>query len=101
MAKDELRVIAQYEQRQRGCQYCIDVTTKLYEGQRRTACPFQQCPYTVLDKYKSFEEFMESEDGKIPVTEYFSTVPAVYELSTFPHAPRGIFRDNGDFKMHL
>ena len=97
----EPRVLPSYEKRQRGCLECLHVTTKKHEGEKRNACPFSQCPYPVLDKYKTYEEFMESEDSKIFVTEFFSTIPSAYELGTFPHAPKGIFEDKGDFKMHL
>lgn len=44
---------------------------------------------------------MASEDSKIFVTEFFSTVPTVYELGAYPHAPKGIFEDKGDFKIRL
>ena len=97
----ENRVLPSYEKKQHGCQYCLHVTTKRHEGEIRNACPFKECPYKVLDKYKSYEEFMASEDSKIFVTEFFSTVPGAYELGAFPHAPKGIFEDKGDFKMHL
>lgn len=95
------RVLPGFEKKQRGCQYCDDVTTLRYEGQIRNACPFSKCPYEVLDKYRTYEQYMESEDSKIFVTEFFSTVPSAYELGSFPHAPKGIFEDKGDFKMHL
>lgn len=44
---------------------------------------------------------MASDDSKIFATEYFQTIPCLYELSTFSHAPKGIFEDKGDFKMHF
>ncbi len=101
MANEELRILPQYVQTQRGCQYCLHVTTTEFEGRMRTACPFEKCPFVVLDKYKNYEEFMESEDCKLLVTEFFSTVPCMYELCQFPHAPKGIFSDKGDFKKHF
>ena len=97
----ENRLLASFEKKQRGCVNCLHVTSLRHNGEIRNACPFPQCPYTVLDKYKSYEEFMESEDSKIYVTEFFSTVPGVYELGAYSHAPQGIFADKGDFKMHL
>lgn len=95
------RVLPGFEKKQRGCQYCLHVTTLRHNGEIRNACPFTECPFDVLNKYKTYEEFMASEDSKIFVNEYFSTVPSVYELSCLSHAPRGIFEDKGDFKMHL
>lgn len=70
-----MRVIALSEKKQRGCQYCTNVTTVRHEGMMRTACPYDECPYKVLDKYKSYEEYMESEDCKIMVDEFFKSFP--------------------------
>ena len=95
------RMLAAYEKKQRGCIYCLHVTTVRYNGEIRNACPFEECPYEVLSKYKTYEQFMASEDSKIFATEYFSTVPSMFELGAFPHAPKGIFEDKGDFKIHL
>ena len=30
-----------------------------------TNCPYDECPYHVLDKYETYEEYVESEDSKI------------------------------------
>lgn len=95
------RILHLFEKRQRGCQYCLHVTEYRMSGKFRNACPFDKCPYEILDKYNSYEEFMKSEDSMILVNEFFSTVPSVYELSCLSHAPKGIFEDRGDFKMYL
>lgn len=95
------RVLPGFEKKQRGCQYCLHVTEFRLRGKFRNACPFDECPYEILDKFKTYEEFMASEESKIFVNEFFSTVPSVYELSCLSHAPKGIFEDRGDFKMHL
>ena len=95
------RILPLFERRQRGCQYCLHVSEVRYGGKFRNACPLEKCPYEILDKYQSYEEFMASEDSQIFVTEFFSSVPAVYELSCMSHAPKGIFEDKGDFKMHF
>jgi hypothetical protein len=55
---------------------------KSYSGKSHTACPFYQCPYTVLEKYSSYEEFMASEDSKILVDEFFVSISRVFESST-------------------
>lgn len=102
MADDNnMRLISLREKKQRGCECCLDMKPTEIESRIRTACPFAKCPYEVLDKYKTYEEFMESEDSMILATEYFTTIASCYELSQFPHAPKGIFEDKGDFKMHL
>ena len=77
-----MRVICLAEKKQRGCQYCANVTAKSSKGELRTACPFYKCPYTVLEKYKSYEEFLASEDSKIMVNEFFITIARVFESST-------------------
>ena len=95
------RILGFPEKKQRGCSYCLDVTLVRNGSELRNACPYSKCPYGVLDKYKTYEEFMASEDSLIRVSEYFSTLPSLYELSAMSHAPKGIFEDKGDFKMHL
>lgn len=97
---NEKRVLGATEKKQRGCQYCLHVTSKRHEGQIRNACPFIKCPYEVLDKYKTYEEFMESEDSKILVEEFFTSVAGCYELSSCEHTPKRIFSD-GDSKTNL
>jgi hypothetical protein len=89
-----------YEKKQRGCQYCQDMKVKRFNGDTRTACPFIECPYTVLDKYKIYEEFMASEDSKILVNEFFKTVATVYELSSKPCKTKCLFSD-GDARIGL
>ena len=93
------RIVPCFEKKQRGCIYCIHSTRKIRRGENRTACPFGECPYTVLDKYNTYEEFMASEDSKILVEQFFSTVASVYDLS-MPRTPKKVFSD-GDSRMHL
>lgn len=95
-----MRPVPLYEKKQRGCQYCKDMCVKVYGKETRTACPFAECPYTVLDKYNSYEEFMASEDSKILVTEFFHTVATVYELSANPSKTKCLFSD-GDSRIGL
>ena len=93
-----LRCIPLHEKKQRGCQYCKDVQVKWFKGDTHTACPFYECPYTVLDKYKTYEEFMASEDSKILVNEFFKTVATVYEFSANPCKTKVLFSD-GDGRI--
>jgi hypothetical protein len=62
-------------------------------GQNQTSCPFDECPFSVLDKYNSYEEFMASEDSKIMVTHFFETVASIYELSANPSKTKCLFSD--------
>lgn len=95
-----MRPVPLYEKKQRGCQYCKDVEKENFGKGLCTACPFEECPYTVLDKYKTYEEFMASEDSKILVTEFFKTVATVYELSANPSKTKCLFSD-GDSRIGL
>ena len=94
------RFVSLYEKKQRGCLYCIHSTRKMKRGENRTACPFEECPYSVLDKYNSYEEFMASEDSKILVTEFFKTVATVYEFSASPCKTKVLFSD-GDGRIGI
>ena len=95
------RLLTSFEKKQRGCSYCLHVDVVRLSCGIRNVCPYAECPYEVLEKYRTYEDYMASEDSLIMVNEYFSTLPSIYELSTFSHAPKGIFEDKGDFKMHL
>jgi hypothetical protein len=76
------------------------VTSARRRGANQTACPFDECPFEVLDKYNSYEEFMESEDSKIMVNEFFKTVATIYELSASPAKTKCLFSD-GDSRIGI
>ena len=88
-----MRPVLYLEKNQRGCKYCLHMKNVPYSGTTRTLCPFLECPYTVLDKYNTYEEFMASEDSKILVNEFFATVATVYELSANPAKTKCLFSD--------
>lgn len=46
-----MHLITDREIKQRGCEYCID------KGERSRICPYDNCPYTVLDGYKNYAEY--------------------------------------------
>lgn len=97
--KTKMRKVLGCEKKQRGCQYCADMKLGRFDGESRTCCPFAKCPYHVLDKYDSYEEFMASEDSKIMVTEFFTSIASCYELAS----SRKVNRDfsDGDYRVHL
>ncbi len=95
-----MRVLTLYEKKKHGCPYCLNVTTLRAGGEIRNACPFDKCQYPVLDKYESYEDFMASEDSKILVTEFFTSVAGCYEKSACEHTPNRIFSD-GDARLHI
>ena len=74
------RVLHLSERKQRGCAYCLHVVYKDVKGVSRLACSFDKCPYQVLEKYKTYEEFLASEDSKILVDEFFQTAACDHEL---------------------
>ena len=94
---EQNRAIKSHERKKRGCQYCLHVTTMRHYGEIRNACPFEVCPYEVLDKYDTYEEFMASEDSKIMVTEFFSSVASCYELSSSTHSPTRSYSDGDNW----
>ena len=93
-----MRVIPKFENKKRGCQYCLHAETKRFCGQIRIFCPHGECPYYVLDKYETYEKFMASQDSLILVGEFFTTIPSCYELQKSSIAPRRIFSD-GDQRV--
>ena len=96
MAKAK-RILSFREKRQRGCAYCKNVG-KIRDGKAmRYGCPFDECPYHILDKHKTYEDFMASEDSKILVNEFFSSVATAYEMASF-HKPNRICSDGSQRK---
>ena len=95
-----MRVVPYFEKTQRGCPYCLHMNVKNFSGTTRTACPYDECPFIVLDKYNTYEEFMASEDSKILVNEFFATVATVYEFSANPCKTKCLFSD-GDARVHF
>ena len=85
------RIIHLYERKKRGCVYCQNFVPGRYKGSNRIACPFDKCPYRVLDKHETYEEFMASEDCKILVDGFFSTVASCYELGNGNATVRQIY----------
>lgn len=61
-----MRKLTIREIRHRGCYYCEKRVDKWNEaeGCNRSNCPYEECPYRILDKFDTYEEFMESEDCK-------------------------------------
>ena len=66
----------------------------------QTSCPHDECPYKVLDKYETYEDYMKSEDSKILVDEFFQTVADCYVLSAHNKKPVSNNSD-GDYKVSL
>lgn len=87
-----MRVVPVFEKKQRGCVYCNEAQTTKSKGCRRCGCPHDVCPYEILDKYESYEQFMASQDSKIPVESFFQTVASCYELANENATVKDVFR---------
>lgn len=62
-----MRIVDNREKVKRGCSYCLDYQKKRYQGERRYVCIHNECPYHVLDKYKSYREYLKKEAPNIPL----------------------------------
>lgn len=52
-----------------------------------------KCPYTVLDKYETYDEFIASEDSVILVPEFFASIADCYRLGKISNKPQRMFSD--------
>lgn len=70
-----MRKLSKNEVYKRGCLYCMDMTSTAaqYGNYSTKSCPYEECPYKVLDKYETYKDFMKSEDSKILVDEFFDS----------------------------
>jgi hypothetical protein len=93
--------VPNFEKKKRGCIYCKHVVKKKRGKAWRANCPFDECPYHVLDGYKTFDEFMASEDSRIQVAEFFQTVPSVYELGSSNYSKPKWLCSDGDQRNSL
>lgn len=87
-----MRTVPNFERKKRGCGFCKDGAGEMHGKVWKVACPFSECPYRVLDKYKTYDEFLKSEDSKILVTEFFSTIASAYELASH-HSRNHLYSD--------
>lgn len=60
-----MRIVKVKERRQRGCEYCADA-----KGKKVIKCPYDKCPYKVLDKYDNYYDYLKSNDAMLPRLEY-------------------------------
>lgn len=63
-----MRFLRVAEVKQRGCKYCTHckrTTGRRIKGELNIQCPFDECPYHELDKYKSYSQYLKSDESKI------------------------------------
>lgn len=75
-----MRFLKIAEKKKRGCEYCAD-NVKMFIRHHRTLCPYEECPYTVLDKYDTYEEFLKSKDSKVDVAGLFCNESGDWRLT--------------------
>ena len=63
-----MRRIMRKERVQRGCAYCMFSVMKSWGGSNWRHCPYDECPYRELDKYKTYREYLEKEGLNIRLT---------------------------------
>jgi hypothetical protein len=70
-----MRLLAAGEKKKRGCEWCAELGKKFdaHRGGMRLACPHRACPYTVLDKYDTYEDFLQSKESGINITALLDT----------------------------
>lgn len=66
-----MRELEKKEIRKRGCDFCMDMKVgrkkKIYPKSTGfymkmvKKCPYEKCPYTALDKYDTYGEFLKNE----------------------------------------
>ena len=96
-----MRVIPPFEKKKRGCIYCQDMQLTRNKGVKRCGCPHDECPFNVLDKYDTYEQFMASEDSKIMVDGFFHTVASCYELANENAKTFSVYRDACNTRLNF
>lgn len=51
------RIVTQAERDQRGCQYCE-------ESRNGWMCPYEVCPYTEMDGFTKYQDYLKSTGGE-------------------------------------
>lgn len=63
-----MRRLTKTEVKKRGCEYCAHHTG-------RWNCPYEECPYKVLDKYSTYGQFLKSKDSIVYGLEIWNGKP--------------------------
>lgn len=58
---NNFRPLRQKEMNKRGCVYCLDMTVVKLRGRggRKLCCTHPKCPYRILDRFKTYEDFIK------------------------------------------
>ena len=62
-----MRKLTKLEMQQRGCHYCENRVNEWNAawGCYRSKCPHESCPYGILDKFDTYDAFVESKDCRL------------------------------------
>lgn len=89
-----MRYLKKHTIKKRGCDFCLDMAvTKGEDKKPHKTCMHDTCPYKVLDKYETYEEFMQSEDSRILVGQFFETAAKCYTMGKITKKPQRMFSD--------
>jgi hypothetical protein len=88
----EVRKQTKVEIIKRGCEWCTDrKRARSTDGVVRYGCIHSKCPYTILDKYETYDEFLDSDDSRIITPEFFRTSADCYELAQVRDNPYHLY----------
>lgn len=62
-----MKYLSECEPEKRGCYYhCTDTRLiSVGKGNFRRYCIHEKCPYRILDKYETYEDYLKSPDSRI------------------------------------
>lgn len=88
-----MRRLTKADMKQRGCDVCLDKTMIRENNKNHDVCKHEKCPYTVLDNYETYDEFLASKESRILVENFFSQVANCYTLGSISSKPQRMFSD--------
>lgn len=70
-----MRILNSKEKKKRGCECCTDCKRKKIKAETKYIilfmCSHDSCPYHELDKYDTYDDFLQSEDARLPFDRLF------------------------------
>lgn len=96
-----VRLLKKFEKKQRGCDFCLDHRVWKDDADKpHFACIHNECPYKVLDKYETYDEFLASEDSRILVAQFFDLAGEDFKTHKITKRPMRMFSD-GSSRIYL
>lgn len=69
-----MRTLTKKTRTKRGCDYCLDMRKekpKEKDGKPVYKCIHGKCPYHELDKHETYDDYLKSEDSRMPFDRLF------------------------------